>query len=198
MKRTTLTFFALLLLGPLSLSANAVTVTGIFLVDDLYSLIHNSASPNGLASGQDDFLRWDPNQTITLDLSGGLLTVTSPQSFTLTSNNFDTANFTITALSLDLSGPNGFAGGTLDYELSVISGPYTSATGTFTFDEALFGNSPFNTSTLVGSQLEIFGWGGDAHNDVGIDFGIKAVVPIPGAVLLLAPALLGLGFMRRR
>ena len=180
---------AILLLSSFAISANAATVTGNWLVADAWSLIHDSATPS--ASSPGDFLRWGTGETISLDLTGTTLTAIGTPSYTLGSTNGASATFTVQDLLLDLSGPSG----TLAYSLDVTGGPLDGCSpcvGTLTFAAETFGG-PFNSF----ANNELFLWGGDTENDLGIDIGIQ-VVPIPAPLLLFASGLFGLGFMRRR
>ncbi|NND60253.1 MAG: hypothetical protein HKN49_08295 [Gammaproteobacteria bacterium] len=185
-------------LGLLSLNASATTYVGTFLTDAAWTLIHGSATPNATTTAA-EHLRWDANQQVIFDLTGSTLTISDPQLYTLSSNSGDSAELVLLAGSFDLDGPDGFQSGTLDYELNVLSGPLTGAyTGTFSFAAMNAANFPFNSSTTSNGVFEMYLWGGDSVNDLGIDLGISAPVPLPAPVFLLAAALAGLGFTRRR
>ncbi len=197
MKTFMIRLAAVATLSLFTLSANAATLIGTFLDSNRWTLVHDSATPGNTAPA--DFLRWDPGQTIMLDLTGSILSAGGPQEYNLTSDNGATATFTLLSASFDLSGANGFAGGTLDYTMDVTGGPMDgSFAGTFTFAEASYGNSPFNSSTLENGKLSLYGWAGDEANGIGIDIAFSAQVPIPAPLLLFASGLMGLGLLRRR
>ena len=95
------------------------------------------------------------------------------------------------SLTLDLSGPNGFAGGSMTYELDGVM-------GMFTFIEQIYSDSGFNTSSVDGDTLSVFMWGGDESNLLGFDGGFAGrPIPLPGALLLFFSALGVLGLRRR-
>ena len=188
---------ALVLLGS---NASALTLTGVFLDDTQWSLIHGGSGANPTTDPA-DHLRWLAGQEIVFDLTGTTLSAAGPQVFMLMADNFvDFATFTLLSFTADLGNSSGFVSGEMDYELTVDSGPLASDSpysGTFSFGTMSAG--PFNSSmTDANGVFSLFAWGGDVDNNIGIDIGISAVVPVPAPLLLLLPSLLGLGFLRRR
>ncbi len=186
---------ALVLLGS---NASAATLIGTFLDDTQWSLVHggSSASPTTTAL---EHLRWLPDQQVILDLTGTTLTASGPQEFMLMSDEFDFATFTLVSFTADLDNANGFVAGSMEYELTVDSGPLSGMSpysGTFSFGTMTSG--VFNSSSIDNGVFSIFLWGGDTGNNLGIDIGISAPIPVPAPLLLLLPSLLGLGLFRRR
>ncbi len=185
----------LISVGALALasSANADLVVGEVINGSNYSLIHNGSQPSGWGD-QDDWLRFDDGQSLTFDLSGGIVTLLDPHTFTLYSNNGAIGSLVITSLDLDLNDSDGFAGGTMGY---ILNG---SIPGTFSFADDNY-SSIFNTSTQTGNQLDLYIWGGDDKSDLGIDLAFTGLIddgdeiPVPGTLLLLG---LGLVALRRR
>ncbi len=187
-----------LLLASFALSANAATVTGTWLSSGQWSLIHAGSSAGGTGDAA-DFLRWLPDQEVIFDLTATTLTASGPQDFDLISSNGDGATFTLQSATLDLSDTDGFFGGTMDYSLTVDSGPLVGTyMGTFTFANDSFSGTLFNSSSIENGVFNIYLWGGDVANDIGIDVGLSTVVPIPAPLLLFASGLFGLGLTRRR
>ncbi|MBT8137131.1 MAG: VPLPA-CTERM sorting domain-containing protein [Gammaproteobacteria bacterium] len=191
------------LLSLVAVNAGAATLIGTFLDDAAWTLIHPGSGPGDSENNPNNWLRWDPGQQVIWDLTGNTLSAVGPQEFTLSNAKGSVGTFTLVSASFDLSGANGFAGGTLTYDLSVAggAGPFGTVDitgGTFTFAEASYGSTPFNSSTFDGTTLEMFAWGGDVDNGIGIDIGTGAVVPLPAPLLLFASGLLGLGALRRR
>lgn len=193
--------FRLAIVSALLLGANAsaATLIGTFLDDTQWSLIHGGSGPTP-STNASEHLRWLAGQDIVFDLTGTTLSASGPQTFMLMADNFaDFATFTLLSFSADLGNANGFVSGSLDYELTVDSGPLASNSpysGTFEFGTMSVG--AFNSSSIDGGVFSMFLWGGDTANNIGIDIGISAVVPVPAPLLLLLPSLLGLGFLRRR
>ena len=186
---------ALVLLGS---HANALSLTGVVLDDTQWSLIHGGSGANPTTTPNEQ-LRWMTGQEIVFDLTGTTLTAAGPQTFMLMSDQFDFATFTLLSFSADLDNANGFVSGSMDYELLVSSGPLAADSPYFgTFSFGTMSSGVFNSSSLDNGVFSLFAWGGDTSNDIGIDIGISAVVPVPAPLLLLLPSLLGLGFLRRR
>jgi len=162
-----------------------------------YSVIHMGATPGGAPGTSADWLWFDDNQSLFLDLTGGIVSLIGTQSFTLESQNSQTATLEITALDLDLNDvTDGFSSGTLDYSLDGTS-------GTFTFLNENY-NSIFNSSSFDGTNLEFFIWGGDEENGIGIDLGVTGViappsqVPVPSSLMLSVLAMGALVRSRRK
>ncbi|MBT8131252.1 MAG: hypothetical protein KJO35_03205, partial [Gammaproteobacteria bacterium] len=149
MKTLVLRTVAAMLLTTLAMGANAASLTGSWLTDTAWTLIHSGSGPADSGIGVNNLLRWDENQQIVFDLTGTTLTAGGDQEFTLSSNKSDTATFTLHSMVLDLDGPNGFASGSLDYSMIVDSGPLEGSftNGTFMFETASFGGTPFNSSS---------------------------------------------------
>lgn len=187
---------ALVLLGS---NASALTLTGVVLDDTQWSLIHGGSGTNPTTDAS-DHLRWIAGQEIVFDLTGTTLSAAGPQVFMLMADNFvDFATFTLLSFTAELGNSNGFVSGAMQYELTVDSGPLASDSpysGTFSFGTMSAG--PFNSSSTDNGVFSLFAWGGDTDNNIGIDIGISAVVPVPAPLLLLLPSLLGLGLLRRR
>lgn len=187
-------FFVVAVLASALLSsapAQAITYTGTWLTDVFrYSLVRDGADPAPITD-PDDWLYFDAGQSFTFDITGTDLTASGPQVYNLSSANGAMATFTLVSLMLDLSGPNGLAGGSMSYQLDGVP-------GTFTFVEQIYAGSVFNTSSFDGSEVTVFIWGGDPANSLSIDGGFGgSPVPVPGALVLFASALGWLGLRRR-
>jgi hypothetical protein len=67
-----------------------------------------------------------------------------------------------------------------------------TTTGTFTFGKINMG--VFNSSSFDGTDLEVFAWGVDGRNDLGIDFAFTGTVStsVPGTVILVLLGLAGI------
>lgn len=166
-------------------SASAVPILGTIDLASNYSLVH--AIP---LDSSDDWLWFDPDQEILMDLAAGVLTLDGAQSFTLGSISGATATIEFTAMYMDLNDVDGFLNGTLDYFLD-------GQAGQFVFTNSNYGASPFNSSTIVGNSLSVYAWGGDNVNDLGIDLGISGTIPEPSTLLLMAVGMLGLRRLRQ-
>lgn len=165
---------------------------------DGYSVVHLGSNPGGQGNAN-DWLWFDPSQSLNFDLTGGIVSLLGTQSFNLSSNNGATSVLEITGLSLDLNDPSdGFIGGTLDYTLD------GTTSGTFSFFNDNH-NALYNSSSFDGTNLEFYIWGGDDNNDLGIDLGVSGVVaqpdpdpvPVPGSLALAGLGLMGLWRSRR-
>lgn len=181
-------------------SANALPIDGTVEEgrNEGYSVVHLGSNPGGQGN-TNDWLWFDVGQSLNFDLTGGIVSLLGPQSFNLTSNNGANSVLDITGLSLDLNDPaDGFIGGTLDY---VLDG---STAGTFSFFNDNH-NALYNSSSFDGTNIELYIWGGDAQNSLGIDLGVSGVVaspdpdpiPVPGSLALAGLGLMGLWRSRR-
>lgn len=165
----------------------------------MFTVVHNGATPGGSGS-HDDWYWFDDGQHLALDLTAGIITLTGTQLFTVNSVNNGPSTFEISVLNLDLNAPDGFASGTMAYTL----GGTTS--GILSFSDNNYGSSPFNSSSFDGENLELYIWGGDSVNNLGLDFAIEGTtevtpdtsVPIPGTLALFGFGLLGLSWSRRK
>lgn len=180
--------------------ANALPIDGTVEEQrsDGYSVVHLGSNPGGQGNSN-DWLWFDPSQSLNFDLTGGIVSLLGTQSFNLSSNNGANSVLEITGLSLDLNDPSdGFVGGTLDYTLD------GTTTGTFSFFNDNH-NALYNSSSFDGTNLEFYIWGGDANNSLGIDLGVSGVVaqpdpdpvPVPGSLALAGLGLMGLWRSRR-
>ena len=167
-----------------------------------FSLVHQGSNPAG-TGGSNNFLRFDPGQSLELELDGMLLSLFgSPQVLTLSSNNGATGIFNVLAFSatLDANSNTGLSGGSLTYDLMSngnvgVNGDIVG--GTFTFADQTYGG-PFNSVSLENGTLSLALWGGDTVNDAGIDIVGSGSVPEPGTTALLSLGLAGLLATRRR
>lgn len=174
---------------------NAATMRGAWLNDNMWSLIHAGSTPQA-SMPSSEHLRWDAGQHIMLERSGNMLMAGGSQTWALTSRSGHQGSFTLHDMELNLDGPQGFHSGWLDYTLTVVSGPLANTySGTFMFEAMAAAGVPFNSSGRASGNFELYLWGGDALNNIGIDIGV--VVPLPAPLLLLGSSLLGLGFLRR-
>lgn len=163
-----------------------------------YSVIHTGSNPGG--SGQSsDWLWFDDNQALNLDLNNGFVSLLGTQTYNLSSQNGATSLLEITGLDLNLNDvTDGFLAGTLDY---VLDG---STSGTFVFENINMG--VFNSASFDGTDLEIFAWGGDEQNGLGVDFAFTGTVgvlppnavPVPSTLILLGLGLAGLARRSRK
>lgn len=172
-------------------SVQATPVTATIELASNYSLIHPWGNGNGSSS---EWLWFDEGQTIDLDYNGGILILDGAQSFTLSDSNNATATIDILALIFDLNdGSDGFLGGMMAY---MLDGTF----GAFVFNNSNYGSSVFNSSTWDWrtNMLNVYGWGGDAFNGLGIDFSISAKIPEPSGLALMVAGLLGFGVARRK
>ena len=171
-------------------SAQAVPITATIDLADNYSLVH----PWGNGSETvNEYMWFDEGQTIDLDYNYGIITLDGQQSFSLTGNS-STATLDIVALIFDLNDESdGFAGGMMAFALN-------GAPGAFFFTNTNYGNSVFNSSTWnwQDHMLNVYAWGGDAFNGIGIDFSFSAEVPEPTGLALMVAGLLGFGVARRK
>ena len=162
-------------------NAAAVSYTGAF-IDNAPSttLIHegDGASPT---NGAADWLYLQPDLSIDLDVTATTITA-GPHTYDVMSQNGATGTFELVSLLINLGGTNGLTDGILEYVLNGVAGAFIFA------DEAY--GAGFNTVSVSPSEVQIFLWGGDSTNDLGIDLGIIAnPVPVPGAFLLFGSAL---------
>lgn len=164
----------------------AKPVTGLVANSGNYSLVHPMPTTSSA-----EWWRFDDGQTIDFDYANGIITTGATQTFSLY-NGADTGSLVITDLLFDLNGANGFASGHIDY---VFNG---TMSGTFSFIERTYGNSVFNSSTLENGVVSVYGWGGDASTELGIDFALTGTVPEPGTLALFGLGLLGLIARDRR
>lgn len=166
--------------------------------NDGYSVVHSGSNPGGTGNSN-DWLWFNPGQSLALDVTNGLVSLLGAQSFDLTSNNGATASILITDLQIDLNDANdGFAGGYLDYALNGI-------TGSFSFADANH-NAIYNSGSFDGSSLAFYAWGGDQNNALGLDLGVTGLVvepdpdpvPVPGTLALALAGLAGVWRSRRK
>jgi len=169
-------------------SANAVPIVATIDVLGSTSLVH-PVTDAGFGDSS-EWLRFDAGQSLALDLTGTDLTLNGAQSFTLSADNGDVAALDILSLSMDLNDADGFLSGAIDYLLNGVS-------GTFTFINQNYGNSLFNSSSITGGEFQLFAWGGDEVNGVGIDMGITAQIPEPATWMLILVGIVGLRLSRR-
>ena len=164
-------------------NAAAVLYSGAFIDNNAptTTLIHEGDGPvptNGAA----DWLYLQPDLSIDLDVTATTITA-GPHTYDVLSQNGATGTFELVSLLINLGGTNGLTDGILEYVLNGVA-------GTFTFADASYGGSGFNSVSVSPSEVQIFLWGGDTTNDLGIDLGIIAnPVPVPGAFLLFGSAL---------
>ena len=177
-------------------SAQALPVAGTVENDNrMFTVVHLGATPGG-SGDRDEWLWFDDNQPLHAQLMGTDVSLSGPQSFSLTSNN-GVGELLITRLELDLDDlTDGFFYGEMDYILT--SSTNIGALGTFVFKNENY-NSIFNTSSFDGENLEFFLWGGDERNELGIDFAFRGEieVPVPGSALLMVIAIAALRSVRK-
>jgi hypothetical protein len=101
-----------------SVQAQATPMLGEVVGDHSnYSVIHNGSNPEGTGLSA-DWLWFDDNQLLMLDLDGGIVSLLGSQSFNLSSQNAANSLLEITDLDLDLNdGADGFLSGTMCYTL---------------------------------------------------------------------------------
>lgn len=167
---------------------------------DGYSVVHMGSNPGGQGNSN-DWLWFNPGQSLNFDLTGDLVSLLGSQVFSLSSNNGANSLLEITSLdlNLDLGNPgDGFLGGTLSY---VLDG---STNGTFEFFDDNH-NALYNSASFDGTNFELYIWGGDDQNNLGIDLGLSGVVagpdpdpiPVPGSMALAVLGLAGLWRSKR-
>ncbi len=179
-----------LILGALSLMSfsGAAYATPITADISTFSVVHLGSNPAGTGS-VDDWYRFDSGQTLDLDYTGNMLELIAPQSFSMSTNNGAVGVLNLVSFSMDLNDTDGFLGGSISYTPNGDPGLFLFADENYT--------SIYNTSSVSGGVFSLSIWGGDEINDLGLDLGITAQVPEPGALLLVLTGFVAFRLSRR-
>lgn len=189
--RTLRTSLVAMLASAIALTALAGSAHATLITADIanFSVIHLGSNPAGTGD-QDDWFRFDAGQTMDLDLTGTQLELLTPQTFSLSTNNGASGMLQLLGFSMDLNDADGFLGGSISYLLN-------GAPGAFLFANQNYGSSVYNTSNTTGGTFSLFIWGGNDDADLGLDLGLTAQVPEPGALVLLLTGLAAFRLSRR-
>ncbi|MDH3588435.1 MAG: PEP-CTERM sorting domain-containing protein [Gammaproteobacteria bacterium] len=190
--RFSLTIVAVLGLTVMASVSQATPMLGTVGTANNYSLIHPGATPSGEAGPWSWF---EPGQQLSLIMADGFLTLDGAQSLQLMdSEELPIGSVTFEDMSLDLNDiEDGFAGGWIEYTLG-------ETWGVFKFADLTYSRY-FNSSSWDGDVLNVYLWGGDPENNLGMDLKLsieRAAVPEPGIVALLLLGLAGMTLVRTR